>query len=106
MPFFSRTCAVLMSAYDGGVNHHVFVIVITRQQLENTLENSTLRPSTEALMNRFPVTETLWQITPGTPRPKSVKNRFDEQPVIFCRAAHVSFTSWQKILNPIPLIVA
>ena len=57
--FFSRTCTVLMGAYDGGVNHHVFVIVITRQQLENTLKNPALRPSTKPLMNRFPVTETL-----------------------------------------------
>jgi hypothetical protein len=57
-------------------------------------------------MNYFPVTETLRQITPGTPRPKSVKNGFDKQPIIFRRAAHVSFTPGQKVLNPIPLIVA
>jgi hypothetical protein len=95
-----------MGAYNGGVDHHVFVVVITRQEFENALENSALRPSTEALMNRFPVTETLRQITPRTPRSKSVKNRFDEQPVIFRCAAHVSFTPWQKIPNPIPLIVA
>jgi hypothetical protein len=73
---------------------------------KNTLENPALRPSTETLMNRFPVTETLRQITPGTPRPEPVKNRFDKQPIIFRRAAHVSFTTGQEILNAIPLIVA
>jgi hypothetical protein len=30
-------------AHDGSINDHVFVVVFTRQQLENTLENSTLR---------------------------------------------------------------
>src|SRR3984893_12268219 len=27
-PFFSRTGAVLMSAYDGGIDHHIFVVAI------------------------------------------------------------------------------
>src|SRR5712671_4464109 len=57
--FFSRTGAVLMSAHDGGVDHHVFVVVIAGQQLENTVENPALRPSAETLMDRFPVAETL-----------------------------------------------
>jgi hypothetical protein len=38
-PFFSRTGAVLMRAHDGGVDHHVFVVMIARQQLENAFEN-------------------------------------------------------------------
>jgi hypothetical protein len=29
---------VLVSAYDGGVNHHVFVVVIVGQRLENARE--------------------------------------------------------------------
>jgi hypothetical protein len=58
-PFFSRASAMLVSPNDSCVDHHVFVIVIARQQLENSLENSPLRPSTKALVHRFPVTETL-----------------------------------------------
>src|SRR5260370_40726299 len=50
-PFFSRAGAVLMSAYNGGVDHHVFVVVIAAQQLKNTLENPALRPSAEPLMD-------------------------------------------------------
>jgi hypothetical protein len=42
---------MLVRAHDGGLNDHVFVVMFTRQQLENTLENSILRPSTEALMH-------------------------------------------------------
>jgi hypothetical protein len=48
-----------MSAYNGGVDHHVFVVVIAGQQLENALENPALRPSAETLMDRFPVAEAL-----------------------------------------------
>src|SRR5712691_12050994 len=58
-PFFSRTGAVLMSAYNGGIDHHVFVVVIAGQQIENALENPAFRPSAETLMDRFPVTEAL-----------------------------------------------
>src|ERR1700704_1367915 len=58
-PFFFAHHTVLMSAYDSGIDHHVFVVWIAAQQLENTLENSALRPSAETLMNRFPMAETL-----------------------------------------------
>src|SRR6266700_8264312 len=57
--FFSSTGAVLMSTYDGGVDHHVLIVGIAGQQLEHTLENPGLRPSAEPLMDRFPVAETL-----------------------------------------------
>src|SRR5271163_1106189 len=62
------------------------------QQLENTIENPALRPSAETLMDRFPVAKTLRQITPRTPGPKAVENRFDEQSIVLCRAAHMAFT--------------
>jgi hypothetical protein len=39
--------------------------VFTRQQLENTLENSTLRPSTEALMHDLPIAKALREIPPA-----------------------------------------
>src|SRR5260221_4142211 len=104
--FFSRTGAVLMSTHDGGVDHHVLVVVIAGQQLENTVENPALRPSAETLMDRFPMAETLGQIPPGTSSPKAVENRFDEQSIIFGGAAHVSFTPRQNVLDPLPLVVA
>ena len=95
-----------MGAYDRGVDHHVFVVVITRQQLENAFENSALRPPAEALMNHLPAPETLWQITPGNPCPVSVQDRIDEQSIVGCGAADMALASGQKILDPIPLVVA
>ena len=104
--FFSRPSAVLVSAHDGGVNHHVLVVVIARQQLENALENSALRPSTETLMRYFPVAETRRQITPGHARSKPIENGFDEQPIVRRRAANVALAARQKILDPFPLVIA
>ena len=63
--FFSCPGTVLVSAHDGGIDHHVFVVVIARQLLENALENSALRPSTKALMNDLPIPKALRQIAPG-----------------------------------------
>ena len=95
-----------MGAHDGGVDHHVFVVVIARQQLENALENAAFRPSAEALVHDLPVTETRRKITPGDSRSVSVKNGFDEQPIVRRIAADMAFTAGQEILDPIPLVVS
>jgi hypothetical protein len=95
-----------MRAHDGGVNHHVFVVGVSRQHLENALENSTFCPSVKALMHDFPVAETRGQITPGDPCSVSIKNRIDEQPIIRCVTADMTFTTRQKILDPLPLVIS
>ena len=97
---------MLMSAHDGGVDHHVFVVVIACQQLENALENAARRPSAETLVHDLPVAETRWQVTPGDPCSISVKNRIDEQPVVRRIAADMAFTAGQKILDPLSLVVS
>jgi hypothetical protein len=97
---------MLVSTHDGGVDHHVFVVVIARQQRENTVENPTLRPPAEALVDDLPIAETLWKISPWGASPKSIQNRFDEQSVVGRRASHVAFAAGKTILDPIPLVVA
>ena len=103
--FFSRTGAVLVSSNNGGIDHHVFVVVIARQQLENTLENTALRPPIEALVGDFPISETLRKITLWNAGSISVQNCFDKQPIIRRSAANMAFAAGQKILDPLPLIV-
>jgi hypothetical protein len=95
-----------MSAHDRGVDHHVLVVVITRQQLENALENPAFGPSVEALVDDLPIPEALRQIAPGDTRPIAVQNCIDEQSVVGRGAADVAFASRQKILDPSPLVVA
>ena len=55
----SRTSAVLVSAHNGGIDHHVFVVMIFRQQLENTIEDPAFRPPAEPLVDRFPTAKPL-----------------------------------------------
>ena len=105
-PFFSRAGAVLMSAHNGGVDHHVFVVVIAGQQLENAFENAALRPSAKALVHDLPIAETRGQITPGDSGSISIENGFDEQPIVRRSATDVAFTAGQKILDPLPLVVS
>jgi len=97
---------VLVSAYDGGIDHHVFVVVIARQELENARENSALRPSTEALMDDLPIAKALGQIAPRDAGSIAVQNGFDEQSIVRRSASHMAFSARQKILDPLPLVVA
>jgi len=88
---------VLVSADNGGIDHHVFVVVIARQAL---------RPPTEALVDDFPITETLGEIPPRNAGSISVENRFHEQSIICRRASDMAFPAGKKILDPVPLVVA
>jgi hypothetical protein len=96
---------MLVSPYDRGVDHHVLVIMITRQFLKNKVENASLSPSVEALIDNLPITESLGQITPGDARSKSVQHRFDKQAIIGRGATDVALATGQKILDPLPLVV-
>src|SRR6266511_478717 len=97
---------MLMSPDDGRVDHHVFVVGIACQHLENALDDTALRPSAEAFVHDLPVAETGREITPWYPCSISVKNRLDKQPVVRRSAANMTFTARQEILNPRPLVVS
>src|SRR5262249_37296840 len=105
-PSFLGAGAVLMSTHNGGVDHHVFVVGITRQQSENAIKNPAFRPPAEMLMHALPMAEARRQIAPWHTGPEPVQNRFNEHPVIRRGAANVPLPSRQNILDPIPLVVA
>jgi hypothetical protein len=94
-----------MSAYNCGINHHVFVVGIACQQLEDPLENAALHSTAEPLMYRFPVAEARRQITPWNTSSKPVQNSFDEQPVISCRSTYMACAAGQEMLYPVPLVI-
>src|ERR1700741_800622 len=93
---------MLVSAHDGGVDHHVFVVVIAGQEPENPPENAALGPSVEALIHDLPVAKALGQIAPRDAGAKPEENGFDEQGIVRRRAAHVPFAAGQNVLDPIP----
>jgi hypothetical protein len=49
---FFGASAMLVRAHDGGVDHHVLVVVIAGQELENPREHAALGPSVEAVKTR------------------------------------------------------
>jgi hypothetical protein len=100
-----RTGAVLMSTDNGGIEHHVFVIGITRQGFEYTFENTTLAPSPEASVRRFPIAETRRQIAPWNTRAVPVNDRLYEQAIVRRGSSDMTLSSGQKILDPFPLVI-
>src|SRR5258707_10918845 len=96
---------MLVSAHDGGVNHHVLVVVIAGQEPENPLENTALGPSVEALIDDLPVAKALGQIAPRDAGSKPEQNGFDEQAVVRPPTAPIAFSARQNVFDPIPLVV-
>ena len=84
---------MLVRADNGSIDHHVFVVVIARQQLENALENLTLGPPVEVLVDDFPASEALRKIAPWNARSVSEKNGIHEQPVIRRSATNMAFAT-------------
>ena len=103
--FFGRR-RYARSAHDGGVDHHVFVVVIAGQEPENPLENAALGPSVETLIDDLPVAKALGQIALGDAGAIPEENGFDEQPIVRRRSAHMAFTPRKSAFDPIPLVIA
>ena len=57
-------------------------------------------------VHALPMAEARRQIASRRTGPEPIQNRFNEQPVIRCRAAYVPLSSRQNILDPMPLVVA
>ena len=105
-PTFFGAGAVLMGPHDGRIDHRVFVVGVRGQMLEDALPDARLGPAGKARMNRLPGSEALRQVPPGHAGPVSVQNRLDKQTIVLGGRAHIPRTSRQKILDPIPLVVA
>jgi hypothetical protein len=95
-----------MGADNSCIDHHVFVVVVFCQHLENTFENTAFGPPVEALVNDLPIPEALRKIPPRDARSISEKNGLNEKLIVRGGAANMAFTAGQKILDPVPLIVA
>jgi hypothetical protein len=47
-----------------------------------------------------------WQVTPGTASAITIKHGLDKQAVIHGRHTDPAWSTWQKILDPVPLVIA
>src|SRR4051812_30321638 len=94
-----------MGTHDGAVDHRVFIVGVVGKMLENPLPDAGSSPTAEAPMHVLPLTEALRKVTPRNTSPVTVEHGLDEEPVVRCGHANRSRPAWQKVLNPLPLII-
>ncbi|MBB2752126.1 UNVERIFIED_ORG: hypothetical protein GGI57_002825 [Rhizobium aethiopicum] len=82
---------MLVGAHGGGIQHHIFIVVIGGQVFEYTLADAAFAPSAHPLVDDLPVSEPLREIAPGYSGTVSVKHSFHEQAIIGRRAANMTF---------------
>lgn len=102
-PFFPA-CGVLVGPYDRGVGHPP-VEVRLPQGLENHLPASLFCPVVEALIDRIILTETLWEIRPGSPSACNPEHRVQKAAVILGIATGVTRFSRKQRLKALVLLV-
>ena len=94
-----------MGANNGAVDEHFFEIRIMRQMGKDSMPNAAPRPPGKALVDTVPRPELGRQITPWTARAGDPQHRFDEQPIVGCRAARIAGLARQQRRYPFKLIV-
>ena len=77
-----------MSADDGGIDHHTFLVDFYLERFEDPRPMTAMRPVGETVENRLPRAKTLRQIAPRNACLGPVQNGVDERPVVQfgCRA--------------------
>jgi hypothetical protein len=88
---------------DCAVDQGVFEIGVLRQRFENPFEGTVERPSAEALPNREPLAERLWQIAPRRTGTHDPQHRFDKQPVVLPGPARVALLAGHQRRDAFPL---
>jgi hypothetical protein len=97
---------MLMGANNGAVDEHLFKIRILRQLSEDTMPDTTPRPTGKALINTVPGPELAWQITPWTAGAGNPQTRFNEKPIVGRCTARITGLAWQQRRYPLKLIIA
>ena len=88
-----------MRTNDGGVEEHPLLIELNLEALEYVLPVPSPRPEREPVVDGFPRTEALGQISPRNARLQSVQHRVDEEALakLGCRTATTRKHSRQQV---------
>ena len=105
-PLFWGARTVLVSANDGRVDRHEFIVGVCRQSRENPRKCASFAPMTITQARRFPVTVAFGKIAPRDASSIAKVNRIHEKPIVSGSAADMAFAPGQKVFDPVPLIVA
>ena len=84
---------MLMGSHNGGVDHHVLIVVIGSQVFEYPLENAALTPAPQPFVGVLPVAEALGKVTPGDARAIAIEHRLNEQPIVRRCSSNMPFTT-------------
>src|SRR5262249_54600694 len=104
--FFESAGAVLMSPYDGAVDHRVFVIAVGCQVPKDALPYAGFGPAAEPPVRILPVAEALRQVPPWDSRTVPVQHRLDKATIVARGGTNAAPLAGKQVLNPFPLVVA
>ena len=93
----------MMGPHYGGINHHVPVVRIIQQYLEDLLPDSGPGPAGEAFVDAFPVAVPSGQVFPLGAAAQHPQYAVDEGPVVLSCNADPAGTPRQETLHPVPL---
>src|SRR5207248_6145071 len=111
-PYFSRwpdfgspfcSLPMTMHPHNRSIDHHIFKIRIVRQNLEDTLESSSLRPPSKSLEHRVPVPKLLRQVSPRRSGSCDPQHRLQKTPTVASRLSWISHFSQTIRLDRLPL---
>jgi hypothetical protein len=97
---------MLMRPHDRGVDHCVLVVRVSRQQREQLFPDATRGPAAETPADVVPITGRFRQVASRDAGAVAIKYRLHEAAIVHrCHASRPS-PSRQRVLDPIPLVVA
>ncbi len=97
---------MLMRPDNCAVDHHVFVVVISGQMTKYPFDDTAFTPAAQTPVHVFPVPETGRKVTPWNACTIAMQHPLYEQTVVRRSAADITFTTGEKILYPLPLVIA
>jgi hypothetical protein len=105
LPAFFSAGAVLVSPYNRGIDHRIFIIRIGGRSLEQSPPNPALGPPAKSGVTILPRSKSFRQIAPWYARPLTVQHRFNKQTIVLRRYTDMAIAARQKVLDPFPWIV-
>jgi hypothetical protein len=98
------SASILMCPDDCSVNDRTDLVVFELQFLEYEFPDATVCPVCEPVVDRFPRTKSLWQITPRNTGLRAVQDGIDEEPIAELRFGALALLR-QKPTQSRPLFI-
>ncbi len=97
---------MLMLPDNGAVDHRVFVVVISGQITKYPFDHTAFTPAAQSPVHVFPVPETGRKVAPWNACTIAIQHSFYEKAVVCSSASDMTLTTGEKVLYPLPLVIA